>query len=105
VSFSFTLTSSSTLCVESDTQPQNLSADDVEKLIAELAKFRQKMKPEVPHELGPPLHVPGIEDPSLAVRSHRGSNAKTIAIRHPGIGWLQFLLSEEEVKKLGDHLL
>ena len=101
-SMQFTLTSESNLQVDAF-GPLNLSADETERLIDELAKFRRKMKPEVPRQI-PNGQRDGMPvDPIWLVQQF--VDQRVLGIRHPGIGWLLFLLPEAEAKKLGGALL
>jgi hypothetical protein len=75
---------------------------ELEALIGALAKFRAQMPPEVPRTLGT---VPdGIVDPIWAQVSNPSAAERVVPIRHPGIGWLTFLFSQEVARSLADYL-
>jgi hypothetical protein len=103
VTVTITQTSQSDLRIDTDSPLVNFSADDVERLIAELSKFRRNMIPEVQRKI--PNGQGGIVDPIYEVLSDPASDEKTVGIRHPGIGWLLFLLPKDEARKLGRALL
>jgi hypothetical protein len=97
------LTSASNLQIEADGTPLNLSAEEVERLIRELAKFRKTMVPEVPRKPADGTYEDSEVDPILGVQPV--VDHKALMVRHPGIGWLLFLLPENEAQKLGQHLV
>jgi hypothetical protein len=103
MSFTFTLVSQARLQVDADSTSLFLSAADVERLIVELAKFRREMTPEVPRKIPDGQHEGGIADPIFSLQLF--VDQKFLALRHPGIGWLTFLLPEAEAQKLGRGLV
>jgi hypothetical protein len=100
-----TQTSQSALRIETDSPLDDFSADDVERLIEELSKFRRNMIPEVQRRIPDTQYERGIVDPIFAVLSDPASEEKTVGIRHPGTGWLLFLLPRDKAQKLGRALL
>lgn len=98
-----TLTSQYHLRIEADGPIINFDVSDVERLILELSKFRQKMTPEVPRKIPDGEHEGGIIDPIFSLQSV--VDQKFLGLRHPGIGWLLFLIPEAEAQKLGRALL
>jgi hypothetical protein len=82
-----------------------LLADGIEALIVELAKFRASMKPEVARQHPQAQNISGISDALFAVYDVAVLPGKSVAIRHPGLGWLSFLFPKEEAEKLGKALL
>src|SRR5438105_3376884 len=96
-----TLTSEANLRVDAF-GPLNLSADETERLIGELAKLRRNMKPEVSRQIPDGQRDGMPEDPIWMVQKF--VEQKVLGLRHPGIGWLLFLLPDAEAKKLGHAL-
>lgn len=99
MAFTITQTNPSALRIEADAPLVSLSADDVERLIAELAKFRRNMTPEVSRKLPDGEHGGGTVDPSFLVQTF--VDQKFLALRDPGIGWVMFLLPEAEHRNSG----
>ncbi len=79
------------------------TAQEIEALIAQLSKFREGMRPEVPHTLDNTT-MQGPVDPIWAGLSHDHAEERFLSIRHPGIGWISFLFSRAAAKSLADYL-
>lgn len=85
------------LRIEADGPLVSLSAQDVERFIAELSAFREKMHPEVPKQ-APAGQYQAIVDPIYTAGA--GPVGMTLALRHAGIGWLAFHFPAAEAQKL-----
>jgi hypothetical protein len=88
-----------------------LNVHQLEALIAQLAEARARLdepvasQPPLP-ESGRPLRYVMVLDPAWRTELpvHPTLNGVTLRLRHPGFGWLTFLLPWHETKKLGEWL-
>jgi len=78
-------------------------AEEIDAFIAQLIRFRSTMKPELPRM--PHSAQWGPMDPLWQGGSHDQSDTRQLSIRHPGIGWLSFLFSQEAARRLADYLM
>lgn len=75
-------------------------------LIDQLAALRASMAEEVPRELDPGARLVAVTDPVWRSQDSKTPGfAKLLALRHPGLGWLTFLLPEKEARALAEFLL
>jgi hypothetical protein len=80
-----------------------LGASDIEKFIAQLAALREGLSPKV-GEKPPNREARGPIDPRILLYN-AALPGRIMVIRHPGIGWLSVIFSENEASKLGQALL
>jgi hypothetical protein len=73
---------------------QRLTAAEVDGFIHTMTSLRAKMAPAVARQ-APDVTGGGVVDPLWAIQTHPASSDKILAIRHPGAGWLSFLLPEK----------
>lgn len=102
MAFTFTLANQTRLQVDASPTSFFLSADDVEKLIAELAHFRSQMSPEVPKQAPSGQHQM-IADPAFS-GAVTASGGLALGLRHSGIGWLFYFFPQAEARKLSSAL-
>jgi hypothetical protein len=77
---------------------QTLTTDQVDQLINELAKVRQRMTPSVA-DFTPSMNVLVQTDPSLFVG--KGADGSiSLALRHEGLGWCAFSLQATKAAQL-----
>jgi hypothetical protein len=81
-----------------------LDAPSVDQLIQDLGKHRATLRDEVPRQLDPGSRLQGIYDPAWRVPSDSHPAGRIIAFRHPGLGWLSFVLPENEAAAIADWL-
>jgi hypothetical protein len=67
----------------------NLTAEQLDELIADAVKRRADMKPEHPKE--PPSNFTALLDPFFNYSVWEGNTL--LRIRHPGMGWIAVLFS------------
>jgi hypothetical protein len=73
-----------------------LDAASLERLIHLLSECRAGLAQDVPREYIP-SNVPGVViDPTWAVLAQPSDRNKVLALRHPGLGWLPFVLPEHQ---------
>ena len=93
---------------EQPTNEVELSARDIDVLLELLTEARLQLEPPIPMELPREGLVRELVAPDPVWRAeppmHPSLNGITLRLRHPGVGWLTFLLPWHEVKNLGDWL-
>jgi len=81
-----------------------LSTYEMDKFIADLGSHRALMLDEVPRGLDPKSRTQTVHDPSWRPASTPGHSGKTLALRHPGLGWLGFLFPDNEAAAIAKYL-
>lgn len=81
---------------------QQWTAQHVSDLIRILAEIRAEMMPAV-SEAPPPVHEP-LHDPLYATELHPFSGGTLLELRHPSLGWLEFVLPSVERKRIASSL-
>lgn len=74
---------------------QEWSAEHLDALIRLLAEIRQEMSPPVSQE-PPQVHADPLHDPRYATELHAFSGGTLLEIRHPSLGWMDFVLPSRE---------
>jgi hypothetical protein len=90
-----------------------LTAPILDRLIRDLARHRSELTDQVPLQMAPGTQVEIIINPAwqtrqLETRDQQGNKIDeptALALRHPGLGWLSFLLPPSESKAVGEWLL
>ena len=73
----------------------NLPAEALDRLIHRLSECRANLVDEVATSYEPLANPGGIViDPTWSVLAQPGERTKVLALRHPGLGWLPFVLPE-----------
>ena len=75
-----------------------LAVDDIEGLIGALSRARADMNPEVRRGADGPLLV--IPEPVYRTQIDTRSENMSLALRHPGLGWIGYQMPLEEVANL-----
>jgi len=78
----------------------NLGTDQVADLINFLAGSRAKMLPALDSPSPPKGQQQAVFDPRWCVQPEPLSEGMALAIRHPGLGWLSFVIPPESLKAL-----
>lgn len=79
-----------------------VEASDLSKIIAALSEIRMQMTEEVTPVLDPVARLDMVVDP--AWRAELKPEGTALALRHPGLGWIGFLLPPESASELAEHL-
>jgi hypothetical protein len=84
-----------------------LDAAGLELLIKNLAGARAVMEEPVGREIAPGTELVSVLDPAWRTRSppHPSIPGPLLALRHPGFGWVSFVLPDNEARSLGQWLL
>lgn len=83
--------------VEHDATP-----DEVAEMIELLGRVQATLVDAIPLALDPGARVPTAENANFAVQDQEGK--KLLLVRHPGYGWLGFLLEEHTRNALAQLL-
>jgi hypothetical protein len=70
---------------------QEWRAEHLDELIQLLAEIRAEMSPPVAEE-PPQVHGNALHNPRYATELHQFSGGTLLEIRHPSLGWMDFLL-------------
>jgi hypothetical protein len=62
------------------------------------------MTPAVPKEPPPPHAVEPLHDPRYATELHPFSGGTVLEVRHPSLGWLEFVLPSQERSRISRSL-
>lgn len=79
-------------------QADSLSTSDLDQLISELGKMRASKSPEVTFDYGYGKTVEATVNP--AYRTDPDPLGTVLGLRHPGFGWLWFLIPPNERENL-----
>lgn len=71
------------------------SAEHIDALIRLLAELREEMSPPVSEE-PPQLHPDALHNPRYVTELHPFSGGTLLEIRHPSLGWMDFVLPSLE---------
>jgi hypothetical protein len=74
---------------------QEWSAKNIDELIRLLAEIREEMSPPVSQE-PPQVHPAALHNPRYATELHAFSGGTLLEIRHPSLGWMDFVLPSLE---------
>ena len=80
-------------------------APGLEAIVSDLAKVRAQMVEEVTPDLDVGMRLEAIADPRWRTEPHHPLGASMLALRHPGHGWVSFLLPPTEARALGKMLV
>lgn len=78
-----------------------LDAASLEGLIHDLGKARASMIEEVSPSLDPGSRIEAVVNPSFLVPKDLEIGKRVLALRHPGLGWVAFLLTLDYSKEIG----
>jgi hypothetical protein len=78
-------------------------AEHVTALIQVLAEIRAQMTPPVAED-PPQLHADALHDPHYAIALHEFSGGTLLELRHPSLGWMDFVLPSLERLRISRSL-
>jgi hypothetical protein len=82
----------------------NFDGATVEKHIQDVGDMRAELNETVTPELDPGSRLKAIVGPSWKVEDYRVPEGRIISLRHPGLGWLTFILSEDSAREMVKQL-
>jgi hypothetical protein len=74
---------------------QEWRAEHIDALIQVLGEIRAEMSPPV-SEQPPAVHADALHNPRYATELHTFSGGTLLEIRHPSLGWMDFILPSLE---------
>lgn len=83
---------------------KSFTAEEMDGLIHTLGRFRAGLPEAVNPEIDPNARVEATPQPAIAMRD-QGEEGFEILIRHPGYGWLSFLLSDQACEAIAAAML
>lgn len=91
------------LSVTVDGHSFKLNTLQLDTLIQQLSNAREELRPPVVNDA--PLGVPvkSIVDPRYYTEPHAETGGTILMLRHPGFGWVTFLLPPEERDRLSGY--
>ena len=71
------------------------AASDVETLLLRIAEVRASMTEQVIPQLEPVFRIATVEEPAWRVSNPMPDGRRILALRHPGFGWLGFVMRQD----------
>ncbi len=82
---------------------QEWRAEHIDALIGLLGEIRAEMSPPV-SEQPPALHADALHNPRYSTELHTFSGGTLLEIRHPSLGWMDFILPSLERVRISRSL-
>lgn len=82
---------------------QEWRAEHIDALMKLLGEIRAEMSPPV-SEQPPAVHVDALHNPRYATELHTFSGGTLLEIRHPSLGWMEFILPSLERVRISRSL-
>lgn len=89
---------------QADVQNVNLGAAELDLLIAKLARLRAEIEPTHRAHFIPGQRVAAIPKPHWYTEPDILSGDTLIHLRHPGFGWLSFLIPASDAVRMADYI-
>jgi hypothetical protein len=80
------------------------TSGEIDQILYELATVRAHMANEHPLELRELQGAQGVVNPACRLSTDDATGDVVLSLRHPGLGWLHFLLSDDVALRLGRML-
>jgi len=80
------------------------AASDVEALLLSIAEVRSSLREQVIPELEPKFRIATVEEPAWRISNPTPDGRRMLALRHPGFGWLGFLLDRDRANAISRGL-
>ena len=96
-----------TIQIEDNDKPLahiSLDAATTENHIHDLAKQRASLIEQVTPDLDPGSRIEAIVDPVWRISQNRVAQGRILCLRHPGLGWLSFVLPDKEAASMAEWL-
>ena len=82
----------------------SFNAASMDGLLRSAMEVRAAMTPAHPADFAVGQHVQAIENPRIVSELDTRTGRSLLHLRHPGFGWLHFLLPKEHAAKLAELL-
>jgi hypothetical protein len=86
------------------TETVALDAKAIDQLIIQLASLRIQLREPVASEPTEANLKMIVNDPKVALRIEALDDKQVLFLRHPGLGWLGFALSEDTTESIADWI-
>lgn len=83
---------------------QEWRAEHIDELIRVLGQIREEMSPAVSEVPPDPYAIEPLHDPRYATQLHEFSGGTVLEIRHPSLGWMEFVLPSLERGRISRFL-
>lgn len=81
-----------------------LTTEQVDSMIASMAKQREQMGPPISVAIPVGRQVRGVLNPRYRIGSHAKTGGTTLVLRHPGLGWLGYFFPRPETERIKGFL-
>ena len=94
------------LCAYSQTQPRltSLNPTKVMELIHELSDLREALAPQVSTSIPAGQRHFATPEPLWEISAEVREDGRVLLIRHPGLGWLGFIIPHNDCERLAEKL-
>jgi len=82
----------------------SLNPAKVEEMIQELSDLREVLAPQVPDSIPAGKRMFCTPEPLWKISDEVRDDGKALAIRHPGIGWIGFIIPHDDCRRLAKKL-
>lgn len=82
----------------------SLNPAKLEEMIQELSDLREALAPQVSSSIPAGKRLFVTPEPSWEISGEARDDGKVLLIRHPGIGWLGFIIPHDDCKRLAKKL-
>ena len=93
-------------CTCSQTQPRMTSLNPVKMtdLIQDLSDLRETLAPQVPATITAGQRLFATPEPLWEISAEVRADGKVLLVRHPGLGWLGFIIPHDDCERLAGEL-
>src|SRR5438128_3587 len=81
-----------------------LDGASAEKLAHAIGDSRSALNDPVTPQLDPNAILEAIPDPSWQIEAYRRPEGRLLALRHPGLGWLAFVIPDQQARRIAEWL-
>jgi hypothetical protein len=81
-----------------------LDGDTAEKHVHDVARHRANLIDPVTRTLKPGARLEALIDPAWGTPKYQLPEGRILSFRHPGLGWLTFVLPDEEATAIAEWL-
>jgi hypothetical protein len=81
-----------------------LDGPSAEKVAHDIGRHRAGLKDEVTPELDPNSRLAAIVNPGWKIPGYKLQEGRILALRHPGLGWVSFVIPEDQAERIADWL-
>jgi hypothetical protein len=82
----------------------SLDPAKIEQMIQDLSDLREELAPQVPSSVPPGKRLFVTPEPIWKVSAEVREDGRVLLIRHPGLGWLGFIIPQADCDRLAEKL-